>query len=365
MSSSRITPSKVFAHLDRLEAWKRGEKPAPVTIEWDLSNRCYLGCQSCHFAHTHTKGPWTRKNRVLPTAYDSTGDLADPVLVKHAIREMAEAGVRGIVFTGGGEPTTHPDWLELAEEAHLRGLDVGMYTAGGLISEEKAEKFAHIATWVVVSLDACDRETYQQEKGVDGFDRACQAVSALSLEYSATVGVSYLLHAKNWHRASEMLALARELGATYTTFRPTIETSPDNPAVCTVDRQWITDAFGEDPNSGRESTLRQIAQEPDVELDIQRYYDYRDWSGRSYATCHGIKLNATVTPDGRVWVCPQRRGVEGSEIGDLRKESFQKLWSRHVGQWTDFSQCRVMCRLHLVNQVLQEVYAPMQHEAFV
>ena len=30
---SYISPQKVFAHLDRLAAWNRGETPAPVTVE--------------------------------------------------------------------------------------------------------------------------------------------------------------------------------------------------------------------------------------------------------------------------------------------------------------------------------------------
>ena len=53
-----ITPAKAFAHLDRLQAWQHGETPAPVTVEWDLSNACSLSCQSCHMAYTHTAGPY-------------------------------------------------------------------------------------------------------------------------------------------------------------------------------------------------------------------------------------------------------------------------------------------------------------------
>lgn len=172
----------------------------------------------------------------------------------------------------------------------------------------------------------------------------------------AVVGVSFLLDGRNWSRVPAMLALARELGATYTMFRPAIQTSPDNPAVCIDDRRWITDAMG---------TLEAIAQEPDVEIDVPRFAEYRDWAGRTYSTCYAIRLNATVTPDGRVWVCPQRRGLPGSCVGDLRVESFRTLWDRHVGQWTEFGGCRAMCRLHLLNETLAQVYAPRQHEAFL
>jgi hypothetical protein len=111
--------------------------------------------------------------------------------------------------------------------------------------------------------------------------------------------------------------------------------------------------------------LERLSHEPDVECDPSRFEAYRDWRGREYDTCHGIKLNATITPDGRVWVCPQRRGMTGSEIGDLRRESFTELWARHPRQWTEFADCRVMCRLHLINEQLSPVLQAYRHEAFV
>jgi hypothetical protein len=40
--------AKPLAHLDRLAAWQKGGMAPPVTLEWDLSNRCSLGCAACH-----------------------------------------------------------------------------------------------------------------------------------------------------------------------------------------------------------------------------------------------------------------------------------------------------------------------------
>lgn len=359
MSEPRfISPRKVFAHLDRLADWQRGEKPAPVTIEFDLSNRCYLGCHSCHFAHTHSRGPWVTKDRRLPMAWEGTGDLADTSMVLRAVSQMASAGVRGIVWSGGGEPTTHHDWIDVLDHAGECGLEQGMYTAGGLLTQKSARHLASRASWVVVSLDTLTAESYAAEKSVspDLFDRACNGIRWLAEAGETVVGVSFLLHRGNWHLAEDMLELARSLGATYTTFRPTIETAPDRPAARLGQAHWV---------SGALPLLSRLALEPDVQCDPSRFVAYRDWQGRAYDTCHGIKLNATVTPDGRVWVCVQRRGIAGSEIGNLAHESFAELWQRHPGQWTDFSGCRVMCRLHQVNEILGEVYAPQRHEAFV
>jgi MoaA/NifB/PqqE/SkfB family radical SAM enzyme len=353
--------AKVLKHMDRLVGWDRGEKPYPVTVEWDLSNRCTLGCQDCHFAHTHVKGPWATKLRVLPMAFESTGDLADRDLVFRTLDDMAHAdGVKAIVWSGGGEPTTHPDWLSIVEYAATLGYEQGMYTLGGLLTDASAMRLAKVASWVVVSLDAPDAETYAAEKGVPAsrFAAACHGITAL-IGHKATVGVSFLLHAGNVHRCDDMLALARSLGASYTTFRPAVQTSPAAPGVPLGDRKWALRAT----DAAYLSVLQRMAAQPDVEVDLDRFREYATWQGHGYTSCQGIQVNTTITPDGRVWICPQRRGV--TALGDLRRESFAAIWARHPGHYTVDAGCRVQCRLHPVNATLAEIRAPRAHEAFI
>ncbi len=349
--------TKAYAHLDRLAGWQHGQKPAPVTVEWDLSNVCSLGCQFCHFAHTHVAGPWAAQGRDKPRGYSDTGRMADVAIVERALSEMALVGVRAIVWSGGGEPTLHPAFGDISDHAHTLGLEQGIYTLGGHLTPELAATLSRTLSWAVVSLDCADAWSYAQEKKVpqSRFFDACHGIQLLTLGVPV-VGASFLLHAGNWSRTAEMLALARSLGATYTTFRPTVETKPSHPSVCDADRSWVTSA---------EPFLVELAAEQDVEIDVDRFIEYRDWQSHGYSACHGIKLLTQVTPDGRVWVCPNRRGVMGSELGNLTTESFAAIWAKHPGAWTDFADCRVMCRLHLVNASLAPVFAQRKHEAFV
>lgn len=353
---SYITPAKVFGHLDRLQAWRSGDKPAPVNVEIDLTNICSLGCQFCHFRHTHVAGPWANKS-AKPTAYGETGRLADTDRFCDVFRELAAAGVEAVVFTGGGEPTLHPDFDRLVAEAHSAGLKLGMYTLGGHISEARASVLKSIFTWIVVSLDAADADTYSAEKHVPKFrfDDACRGIQRLA-GGACTVGASFLLHKDNWTRSEEMLALARTLGASYTTFRPTILTDDEDLSQIAGDRAWVSDAW---------HLLYHLKLNADVEIDPSRFKEYMDWTAHPYPACYGIRLVTQITPDGRVWVCPNRRGIAGSELGNLSTESFSDIWARHPGQWTDFRQCRAMCRLHLVNRQLAAVEAPIVHREFV
>jgi len=291
-------------------------------------------------------------------AYDGVGDLADTALVQAALVDAKALGVRSVVWSGGGEPTTHPEWQSVVEWAGRLGLAQGMYTHGGHLSEAQAALLAANADWVVISLDAVDARTYGAEKGVPGarFEDACNGVRRLAATGQTVVGVSFLLHAGNWLEAGDMVHLGQRLGATYVTLRPTVETDPQHPSVCTADRYWITEA---------EPLLRSLSHYADVEIDVDRFLAYRDWRGHGYDTCRGIRLTTTITPDGRVWLCPNRRGQAGSALGDLREESLAEIWARHPGVWTDFRNCRVMCRLHPVNQQLAAIEQTRPHEAFV
>jgi cyclic pyranopterin phosphate synthase len=295
---------------------------------------------------------------MLPMAFEGTGDLAETMLVKETLWRMSASGVLGIVWSGGGEPTLHPHWVEILEEAYVAGLRQGMYTLGGHLTEKKARTLARVADWVVVSLDAADEIDYAKEKAVPParFEDALAGIRMLSETGETVVGVSFLLHEGNWERAPEMLFLARAVGATYATFRPTIETDGDNPSRITGNTTWIDAA---------EDILNLLSTEKDVELDPSRFLAYRDWTSHGYNECYGIRLTTMITPDGRVWVCPQRRGISGSELGDLRHESFESIWARHPGHYPVDKGCRAMCRLHLPNQVLAAVYEKRPHDPFV
>lgn len=356
---SYISPrTKAFSHLDRLAGWQAGQQPAPVTVEWDLSNACSLKCAGCHFAHTHVKGPWSAADTAKPEGYTHTGRFADAPLVFKGLTEMADAGVKAIVWSGGGEPTLHPEWPAIVAYAGACGLAQGMYSLGGHLSDEQAQIVGEHLSWIVVSLDAERPDLYAIEKGVPQtrWHDACAGVRRLSAQSGLVVGVSFLLHQQNYMRVHAMRDLARALGATYVTFRPTVNTSPAEPSVITSDRAWIDHAL---------KPLSVLAQDPFVEVDLQRFRDYRGWTGHGYSTCYGVRLVTMVTPDGRVWLCPNRRGVAGSEIGDLSRESFADVWAKHPGRYQVDGGCRAMCRLHLVNQSLTAAFTPQHHEAFV
>ena len=347
--------SKLMQHIDRLVQIRQGARPAPVNVEIDLSNRCSLGCEWCHFAYTHTRGPLKGK-RAKPAGAVPGGDLMDTGLALRIVDELAQAGVRSIVWTGGGEPTLHPDFDLIVSHAAAIGVEQGIYTNGTLISDERAELLKESMAWVYVSLDAADRETYKKLKGVDRFEAALAGVDRLvAAPGEAVIGLGFLVCRENADQIGGARYLANAHGADYVQYRPTILFDGGDQSRKADDTDWLDEALEE---------LARFAQQPDVEVDLDRFRMYRDWDGHPYPTCFWTQLQSVVTPNGKVWRCVNKREHAAAELGDLSVESFAEIWSRSSAAQVD-GDCRVMCRGHLPNLALNEIMADRPHEAFI
>lgn len=355
--TSYISPkSKLYAHLDTLAAIQHGERPAPVNVEIDLSNRCSLGCTWCHFAYTHTRGPLAGKVGKPAGAIDG-GDLMDRQLAMSIIRQLSVAGVKSITWTGGGEPTLHPEFNRILMCAAANKMEQGIYTHGGHIDTERAAIMKEAFTWVFISLDECTADAYKASKGVDRFDAVCANVRRLvEAEGKATIGIGFLLHKDNYHQVRDMVKLGRALGVDYVQFRPTIHYCQDAPGELAENTDWISWAVG---------WLQEYAGDSFVVADIDRFRRYQRWDGHGYPTCYWSALQTVITPNGKVWRCTNKREHPDALLGDLSVEDFATVWARSGGPCQVCPSCRVSCRGDLANLQLTPMMAEQVHANFI
>src|SRR5437588_5384088 len=100
--------SKVGWYKDRVEAWRRGEKVAPVTVDCALTRKCQASCSWC-YAQTQA----------------SEGDEITQDQFFSFLEDAAEIGVKGVAFISDGESTLMPWYAEAVEHAVDCGLAVG------------------------------------------------------------------------------------------------------------------------------------------------------------------------------------------------------------------------------------------------
>jgi len=352
MSTSYINPPrKLLHHIDHVVEIRNGRKPAPVNVEIDLSNRCSLGCEWCHFAYTHTKGPLANKVP-SPAGKEAGGDLMDKDLALFIMQDLTTFGVKSITWTGGGEPTLHPHFDEIINTCPI---EQGVYTHGGHINQKRAALMKRRMKWVYISLDECMPEMYKKSKGVDRFADVLAGVTRLvEADGDAVIGLGFMLHKNNWRQATEMVNLGRSLGVDYIQFRPTILYKHDAPNIADEYTTWVDGAI---------SYLLAYQDDPFIHADVDRFYMYKNWE-RSYETCYWTQLQSVITPNGKVWTCVNKREYAGECLGDLTKESFSEIWQRS-GSCQVSDNCRLMCRGHIPNLTLNEMMTPPAHKEFI
>jgi len=318
---------KLLQHIDRLAEIKVGLHPAPVNVEIDLSNRCNLACKGCHMAHTHD------------------GKLMDTQMALDILAQLAETGVRSVTWSGGGEPTMHPDIIKIIEACTL---DQGIYTNGTNLTFELMPVLAERMKWVYISLDRNSRDSFMQYKGADKFQRVIAGASMLARsKRNAVVGVGFMIDAENWREIPNMSALAlHKIGADYVQFRPLVTPG--------ADRSWIKDAL---------TVLEARISSAEI-VDVDRFKRYMDWDSHGYDLCYWAQVQTVITPDGKVYACCNRRGMEDSCLGDLTSEKWTDIWARSHA-WAVDGSCRLMCRGHIPNLTLDRMFKPQPHGNFI
>lgn len=341
-------PNKLLKHTDRVADIMNETPVIPINVEIDLTNRCNLGCQGCHMAYLHSRGVHAKRRT------HETGDIMDTELAISIVRQLAAVGVRSITWTGGGEPTLHPD---IAEIIRYTLIPQGIYTNGVQVTPELASLLKIHMDWVYVSLDRHDRDRYMKYKAADKFNAACTGIRNLvKSPGGATIGVGFLLSRANWGDGWDMIHLAEDLGVDYVQFRPEVEYDPAHPDRAIHDNTWLKPCI---------QWLDGIKDRRGVQVDTSRFEMYRNWGGHPYRTCYWSQLQTVITPDGRVWVCCNRRGYKDSAWGDLKLESFADIVDR-IRAWKVDNQCRVMCRGHIPNLTLNKIMEPRGgHDDFV
>jgi MoaA/NifB/PqqE/SkfB family radical SAM enzyme len=279
-----------------------------------------------------------------------------------------------VTFSGGGEPTANAHFDRIVGYARHCGLRVGVYSNGILGS--RLVRVAGIADWIYVSLDADNTRDYRGIKGVDAFEQVCQTVRLLTAtakavpdaewtldnnrrsraivakimtphrDYAATVGVGFLLTERNWPRAEAMQALAHELGADYSQFRPVAGLD---------DYGWVPMALAE---------LKRVGALHSRERFTDLYDDWRGVYKRGYAVCRASEIGPCIGSDGELWVCPNTRQLPGRGLGNVVEEGFGPVWERRETQLVG-DDCEPTCRHHSLNKTLSMVCQNQPHEEFV
>lgn len=346
----QFSSDKILKHLDRVNEWLDGGNPSPITVELDMTNICNHRCPEC--------SGWYFRSR--------TRDYLPEELAKNIIRQLAKAKVRGLIFTGGGEPLCNPYTPGAVSMAKDLGLDIGFITNGSLLNEKNVEILLKSCTWIRISLDASNKETFKRVHGMNGaiFDKVVDNIKLLvkfknELKSDTTIGIGYLTCDWTIKEMFNMVKFSKTLGVDYLQFRPM---QMHNNGNLIYDRPDIRELIYK---CIKENTDRFNVVYSKHKYDMMLEEDY----GRNYKKCYGQQFATVIAADAKIYICCHLRGYKKYCIGDLRKNTFGKIWNsktrKQVTENIDFNDCIPLCRDNTFNQILWNIKQPREHINFL
>lgn len=344
MNSKIFSPYKILNHPETLVKIARGEIVYPISCEIDPSNLCNHSCVWC------ISGKFRKREK----CYLETNKLLD------IISQLAEAGVKSVTFTGGGEPLTHPDITLALHFVRERGMEVALVTNGGLLDKDKCEAIAKTCQFVRISLDAGEEDTYIKlhKPRRNTLREILNWIGYLrNLNPDLDIGTAFLVHPYNYDEIYSATFLVKGVGASYIQIRPVFMRGMSLSEKILIEmRRQIHD-----------SIIKYSDDNFKIYPIIHRFEELH-FQDKNFDECMGHNLLGVIGANGKMYLCCQLRGLPQYCLGDLFRNSFKEIWNgqerRDVIKKINVNRCPP-CRYTKYNEILCYLKSTRGHKNFL
>lgn len=313
-----IDSLKLIRHMERFKT------QTPITADIFLTNFCNNKCPYCTY-HRWSLDPGAR--------YMSYNDF-----VKYATR-LLELGVKGVILTGGGEPTINPDFDKITNWLESNDIRYGINTNFNVFRDPSP-------VYLKVSLDGYDEESYKRRRGVHAYSRVIENIKKYRSDgrhKNTSLGVQIVV---NELAEIEMFYDGvKYLDVDYIVYRP-IE-STYRCAYSDNDVQTTVPILTKHIQSISRHDHRVVLNAKWNQLDVFPKECGANWT------------QISIDERGNVmYCCHKPYEIVGNIMDD---DILEKKRNFH----TDISKCDVPCRLTASNLIQEYLSKPMKDDCFV
>jgi len=337
---------KLNWHRERIEAWLRGERIAPITIDCSLTRRCTYRCIYCYGQLQ---------------ANDEKRMTRDVIF--RFLDDAAEIGVKAISFVSDGESTCSPYLYDAIVRGGENGLAMALGTNGYLLQDEKLEEILPRLTYLRFNISAAEPERYAQIMGCnkDYFRKVCNTIKECvrikrEQNLSVTLGLQMVLLPQFADQIIPFARLGKELGVDYAIIKH-----------CSDDELGSLGV-----NYAKYFELVDILKEAE-RISENEYMVAVKWSKilsdgkRRYSRCYGPPFVIQLSGSGLVAPCGMlfNDKYKKFHIGNIVEKSFKEIWnSQRYWDVMDLiasdkfdarTMCGTLCLQHKVNEFLWDV----------
>lgn len=277
----------------------------PLGVQIDLTYRCNERCVHCYLDH-HDYGEMT------------TAEIVD------VLDQLAEAGVFFLTFSGG-EVQMRTDFFQILEYARSLLFCVKVKTTAFMVREKEADRLRDLGLESVqVSIYSHRPEQHDAITKLPGSLNRSVAGIRLLRERGVKVIIANVLMRQNLQDYSGVVALSKELGATYT-IDPTITPMMDG------DRSILSLGISQ-------TDLQQVFRTPELIGNVEEFCappPAVEDGDRDGLPCSASHTFCYISPYGDVYPCVQFP----LPTGNLREQRFLDIW-KYSPQMNDVRSIR-------------------------
>src|SRR3990167_294987 len=337
--------SKVAWWRDRVEAWERGEKIAPITMDVAWTRRCQA---ACHFCAAQAQ------------ASDSDGGEITKEMAFHFLEDAAEIGVKGVSLISDGESSMVPYYAESIVYGASLGLKMGVGTNGIIFDTDLLEKVLPHLTYFRFNFSAGDKKRYAEIMGVKQpvYDRVIGNIrTAMEIVNRDGLGCNVNMNLVSEPRDSDQLLPFAKLVA---------ELKPHYGIIkhCATDPDGIIKVDYKDYEPLHDIFRQCEALTTDTTRVVVKWNRIKNEGKREYNKCYGTPFLLQMSGNGLIAPCGPlfNEKYKALHIGNITKTRFKDLFAsaryweviKYLGS-EDFNpqeRCLINCVQHLTNDWL-------------
>jgi MoaA/NifB/PqqE/SkfB family radical SAM enzyme len=357
---------KILWHHERIHKWLDGDVVYPITMEIDPTNACNEKCIWCCW----------KEHRM-----DNTTMSKD--LIERIIRNLAAVKVKGLIWTGGGEPLLNKHTPYGISLARSLGLGNGIFTNGICMTADIIPTIVENCEWARISLGAATPETFMKCHRSNGKNAFCDIVDNVrelvrvkkELKSSIAIGLSMMVHPENYHELYMEARMAKELGVDYFQGKPLNQNGSEN--------VWwwkneVVPLFKKAKSEFEDETFKILT----AQYTQDKYGD----EGSQFISnitpslnvakeekdkCYVHNFVTAVTADGNVAFCKNLRDKPQYRIGNLKDRIMEEIYNgerrRQISSRINSEGCSSFCQNGRLNQMLKFIVQPdkSKHPSFL
>lgn len=356
MSKAQLYSAEKFMFFpENLAALRDGRVVAPVHVRIKPINRCNHDCWYCAYRVSNLQlGEDIDLNDRIPE--NKMFEIVDDLIAMH---------VKAVTFSGGGEPLLYRRLPEIVERLAQGGISVATLTNGVNLKGRMADAFAAHGTWVRISTDAWDDDSFVRlRKARPGeFSQLIRNIRDFSSRGSRCVlGVSFIVDNENWRHIANFAQLMKDSGVNHIKISGV-----------------VVGNSGKENNDYhapiRDGVAQEIAQAKALEDDgftiLDHYHDLEERFDKPYTRCPFLGFLTIIGADCNVYACQDKAYTQSGTLGSIRKRSFKEFWfsdenRRRLESLDPSRECNHHCITHQKNLALNRLLElDPQHAVFV